>query len=200
MKSGRPSSSSLTYSATSSMFQPPTSVRRYTVRCCFSRSRRRHSRKRSQKSLKMGRSMALRLSRVAPSTDTYSCVTGAICAMRSGNCALVTRKVDMRRPCSSPTSSLICGYMMGSPTRLSAQCRGSMPSASLSGRTPGTPFICLTILTCSLTAVSTIMSAGSISHFHSFPTGLVWWRQQNTHLLAHASEGVASMHRCDSMP
>lgn len=31
-------------------------------------------------------------------------------------------------------------------------------------------------------------------HFHVFPTGLVWWRQQKTHLLAHAKLGVASIH------
>ena len=30
--------------------------------------------------------------------------------------------------------------------------------------------------------------------------GLVWWRQQKTHLLAHARDGVVSMQRCDSMP
>ena len=44
--------------------------------------------------------------------------------MRSGNCALVTRKVEMARACSWRTRALISGYMMGSPTSDSAQCRG----------------------------------------------------------------------------
>ena len=48
----------------------------YTVRWCLSRSSLKHSRKRSQKSLNNGLSMALRVSLVAASTDTYSCVTG----------------------------------------------------------------------------------------------------------------------------
>eukprot|EP00955_Chlamydomonas_euryale_P007672 81641-Chlamydomonas_euryale.AAC.1 len=44
--------------------------------------------------------------------------------MASGNCALVTRKVEMRRLCSCDTRPLISGYMIGSPTRDSAQWRG----------------------------------------------------------------------------
>ena len=31
-------------------------------------------------------------------------------------------------------------------------------------------------------------------HRHSRPTGFLWCRQQKTHLLAQAREGVASMH------
>ena len=57
----------------------------------------------------------------------------------SGNCALVTRKVEIFFSCSSRTSVLISGYMMGSPTRERAQCFGSLPSARRSGWTPGTP-------------------------------------------------------------
>ncbi len=34
----------------------------------------------------------------------------------------------------------------------------------------------------------------------SVSPGFVWWRQQKTHLLAQAREGVVSMHRWDSMP
>ncbi len=34
---------------------------------------------------------------------------------------------------------LISGYMIGSPTSDKAQCCGCIPSANLSGRTPGTP-------------------------------------------------------------
>ena len=34
---------------------------------------------------------------------------------------------------------LISGYIIGSPTRDKAQCCGFIPSANLSGRTPGTP-------------------------------------------------------------
>lgn len=34
---------------------------------------------------------------------------------------------------------LISGYIIGSPTRDRAQCWGSLPSASRSGFTPGTP-------------------------------------------------------------
>jgi hypothetical protein len=39
-----------------------------------------------------------------------------------------------------------------------------------------------------------------MSHFQLVATGLVWCRQQKTHLLAQASEGVASMQRWLSMP
>ncbi len=34
----------------------------------------------------------------------------------------------------------------------------------------------------------------------TLPTGLEWWRQQKTHLLAQAREGVASMQRWEWMP
>ena len=57
----------------------------------------------------------------------------------SGNCALETRKLDISLWCSRPTSWLISGYMMGSPTRDRAQCLACMPSAKRSGCTPGTP-------------------------------------------------------------
>mmetsp|Transcript_1868 Transcript_1868/g.4589 ORF Transcript_1868/g.4589 Transcript_1868/m.4589 type:complete len:201 (+) Transcript_1868:260-862(+) len=200
MKSGSPSWSSSAYLSTSLMFQPLTSVRRYTVRWPYSLRMARHSRKRSQKSANSGRSTALRDSLVAASMDTYICVTGFMRRMASGNCALVTRKVDMPREWSSPTRSLMRGYMMGSPTRLSAQCAGLRPSLNRSGLTPGTPRNSFTILTWLSTAWRTITSGSSMSHFHSLPTGLLWCRQQKTHLLAHASEGVASMQRCDSMP
>lgn len=43
--------------------------------------------------------------------------------MRSGNWALVTRKEEMRRACSSPIRRLISGYIIGSPTSDSAQWR-----------------------------------------------------------------------------
>ena len=35
----------------------------------------------------------------------------------------LARKVEMRRPCSRSSSALISGYMIGSPTSDSAQCR-----------------------------------------------------------------------------
>lgn len=38
---------------------------------------------------------------------TYSCVTGFSCAMRSGNCAFVTRKEEIFSLCSSATYSLM---------------------------------------------------------------------------------------------
>ena len=76
----------------------------------------------SQKSLKRGLSMAFKDSLVDASTDTYSCVTGSSCAILSGNCAFVTKKEDIRRSCSSFNIWLMCGYMIGSPTRDSAQC------------------------------------------------------------------------------
>ncbi len=59
---------------------------------------------------------------------------------------------------------------------------------------PGTPFICLIILTCWSKAALTISNGSSICHRQDFPTGFVWWRQQNTHLFAQAKLGVASMH------
>lgn len=40
----------------------------------------------------------------------------------------------------------------------------------------------------------TISRGGSIFQRHSVPTGFLWWRQQNVHLFAQASDGVASMH------
>jgi|MDSW01.2.fsa_nt_gb hypothetical protein len=144
--------------------------------------------------------MAFSVSGVAASTETYSCVIGGRFSIASGNCALVTRNVEMRRSCRSPTNFPISGYMMGSPTRLNAQCLGSIPSSNRSGMTPGTPRICLIMPRCSLTALLTSVSASSIFHRHSRPTGFVWCLQQKTHLLAHARLGVASMHRCDSMP
>jgi hypothetical protein len=137
---------------------------------------------------------------VAASTETYSCVMGGKLVMASGNCAFVTRNVLIRFACSRETNLSISGYMMGSPTSDKAQCLGSIPSASRSGSTPGTPFICLIMPLCSEMALVTSVSASSICHRHSRPTGLVWCRQQNTHLLAHASDGVASMHRWLSMP
>ena len=84
---------------------------------------------------------------------------------------------------------------MGSPTRDRAQCFGFIPSASFSGNTPGTPFICFTILQCSDTAASTSSKGSSICQRHVFPTGFVCRLQQNVHLFAHANDGVVSMHR-----
>ncbi len=43
--------------------------------------------------------------------------------MRSGNWALVTRKEETRRACSSEIRWLISGYIIGSPTSDRAQCR-----------------------------------------------------------------------------
>ncbi len=54
-----------------------TSTHLYTVRWRLLRSSLKHSRKRSQKSLNSGLSMAFRVSLVAASTDTYNCVTGS---------------------------------------------------------------------------------------------------------------------------
>ena len=50
------------------------------------------------------------VSGVAASTDTYSCVMAGRALMASGNCALVTRKVEMRRPCKAVTNLAISGY------------------------------------------------------------------------------------------
>lgn len=57
----------------------------------------------------------------------------------SGNCALVTRKLEI--PCwwSSFKSRLISGYIMGSPTRDNAQCLTAIPSSKRSALSPGTP-------------------------------------------------------------
>ena len=67
--------------------------------------------------------LTLRVSLVAASTDTYSWVTGTRWRILSGNCALVTRKDEIWRLCSSVRMALISGYMIGSPTKDSAQCR-----------------------------------------------------------------------------
>lgn len=84
-------------------------------------------------------------------------------------------------------------------------CRGNIPGLSKpfkqifsgivkSTNIPGTPFICLIIFLCWSMAPLTISSGSSIFHLQLFPTGFVWCLQQNTHLLAHAKLGVASMH------
>ena len=91
----------------------------------------------------------------------------------SGNCAFVTKNVLIFRECNSLTNFPISGYMIGSPTRDNAQCLGFIPSSSFSGKTPGTPFICFTILQCSETAASTSSKGSSICQRHVFPTGFV---------------------------
>jgi hypothetical protein len=63
-------------------------------------------------------------------------VTGFSILIFSGNCAFVTRKVEIRRRCNSSTSVLISGYIMGSPTRDKAQCLGERPSINRSSETP----------------------------------------------------------------
>lgn len=70
-----------------------------------------------------------------------TCVTGFSIFIFSGNCAFVTRKVDIRLWWSSSTSLLISGYMIGSPTSDRAQCLGESPSVNRSSVTPaGTEF------------------------------------------------------------
>ena len=54
----------------------------------------------------------------------------------SGNCAFVTRKVEILLLCNSSTSVFISGYIIGSPTRDNAQCRGVKPSVNRSKVTP----------------------------------------------------------------
>lgn len=63
-------------------------------------------------------------------------VIGLNILILSGNCALVTRKVDICLLCNSSTSEFISGYMIGSPTSDNAQCRGARPSSSCSCFTP----------------------------------------------------------------
>lgn len=63
-------------------------------------------------------------------------VTGFSILIFSGNCAFVTRKVEIRLRWSSSTSELISGYMIGSPTSDRAQCLGESPSIKRSGLTP----------------------------------------------------------------
>lgn len=57
----------------------------------------------------------------------------------AGNCAFVTRKLEILRSWSSFKNLLISGYMMGSPTRDNAQCFTVIPSSKRSSLTPGTP-------------------------------------------------------------
>jgi hypothetical protein len=80
------------------------------------------------------------------SMDTYSWVTGSSCLIRSGNCAFVTMKLEIWRSWRQRSISLMRGYMMGSPTKESAQCLTVKPSCSRSGSTPGTPLISLIML------------------------------------------------------
>ena len=60
---------------------------RRAVRCRLVRSAVREAVKRSQKSANSGRSMALRVSGVAASTDTYNWVMGRSASIAAGNCA-----------------------------------------------------------------------------------------------------------------
>ena len=118
---------------------------------------------RSQKSPKSGLSIAFKESFVAASTLTYNCkgetrilsftsisitnhefnleshktwVIGFSDLIFSGNCAFVTRKVEILLLCSSSTSAFIPGYIIGSPTRDNAQWRGERPSDNRSKVTP----------------------------------------------------------------
>lgn len=72
--------------------------------------------------------------RIERSFQTW--VTGFSILIFSGNCAFVTRKVDICLRCSSSTSTLISGYMIGSPTSDKAQCLGERPSVNRSRVTP----------------------------------------------------------------
>lgn len=63
-------------------------------------------------------------------------VIGWSATIRSGNCAFVTRNVEILRWWSSLTSVLISGYIIGSPTKDSAQCLGVIPSTRRSDFTP----------------------------------------------------------------
>lgn len=67
-----------------------------------------------------------------------TCVTGFSILIFSGNCAFVTKNVEIRRRCSSSTSIFISGYMIGSPTSDKAQCLGDKPSINRSWVTPVT--------------------------------------------------------------
>ena len=67
--------------------------------------------------------------------------------------------------------------------------KGGEERATTDGQTDvtsRTPRISCIMARCSSTASSTMASGGSVFHRHSVPTGFLWWRQQNTHLLAHA--------------
>ena len=90
-----------------------------------------------------------------------------------GCCPFVTRNVDIFLSCNSDSSSLILGYMIGSPTRLSAQCLTVWASCQRSIRIPGIPLVSLIIDTCSFTASSTIIIGSSVFQRHSLPTGFL---------------------------
>mmetsp|Transcript_38395 Transcript_38395/g.80492 ORF Transcript_38395/g.80492 Transcript_38395/m.80492 type:complete len:212 (-) Transcript_38395:167-802(-) len=193
-KSGRPRRMSSAYPSASAMLKPLTSVSRKTVRCRRRASASMHARNRGQKSWKRGRSMALSSAALDASMDTYSWVQGTRVSIWSGNWALVTRKEEMPSACSMPRNALICGYRIGSPTRERAQWRMVWASSRREGITPGSPRISLIMALCLEMKPSTSMRGSSVSHRQLVPTGFLWWRQQKTHLLAHASDGVASMH------
>ena len=83
-------------------------------------------------------------------------------------------KVEMPRPCSRRQRREMCGYMMGSPTRLSAQWRTRSAFSQRSWMTPGAPRNSRTIATCFETASSTMSSGASVCQRHSRPTGFLW--------------------------
>mmetsp|Transcript_28537 Transcript_28537/g.32810 ORF Transcript_28537/g.32810 Transcript_28537/m.32810 type:complete len:239 (-) Transcript_28537:530-1246(-) len=189
-----PNAINLAYPSTSSEFHPLTTVNLATVRCPFSFKHAKLSCKRSHASLNSGRSISIKLSGVGASTLTYNCVTGRRLRIAAGCCPLVTRKVEISRSCKFPNSSLMAGYMMGSPTRDNAQCFTVWPSSQRSVNTPGMPLVSLIMWTCMSIALWTMKIGSSTFHFHSLATGFLWCLQQKTHLLAQAREGVASMH------
>mmetsp|Transcript_99258 Transcript_99258/g.258802 ORF Transcript_99258/g.258802 Transcript_99258/m.258802 type:complete len:208 (+) Transcript_99258:377-1000(+) len=172
-RSGLPSANKRAYSPASDMFSPLTRVSRYTVRCFLSANALKESRYRSQKSWCSGLSTALRASGVAASILTYSWVTGQRFRIASGNCAFVTRNVLMCRRCKSVRSSLMRGYMIGSPTSERAQWRTVIASSNLSFLTPGIPLHSLIIFWCSSIPSATILSGSSMRHFHSVATGFL---------------------------
>ena len=97
-------------------------------------------------------------------------------------CALVTRNVLTLCWCKSDTNSLMWGYMIGSPTRLSAQCCTLSPSLSRCSKTPAAPRYSQIIFLCWLRQWSRIYDGESVAQDQLVPTGLEWCRQQNTHL------------------
>lgn len=117
----------------------------------------------------------------------------------SGNCALVTRKLEMWWRCSSFRKVLISGYMMGSPTSDSAQCFTAIPSSKRSGRTPGTPAKytppVYTQLSEDTVGVGLLQSSGFLIMVSSVSLILLWNQWNNFRHLS-GSTGCCLQTRC----
>src|SRR3990167_7753506 len=144
--------------------------------------------------------MSFSKSCVGASTERYSCVTFLIFSIASGNCALVTRKVDIFRLWNSSSSSFKRGYVMGSPVSDKATCLMLRYSSFILFGTLSFPSRPTSSPRWASIACLMMCDGSSIGPYQLSDTGAFCPRQQNVHLLAQNSEVVICRHWCDRMP